>query len=44
MSNVNDLSACGTLWQRYLPKEFERIFNGKNNVRDMLMFTEASNN
>lgn len=42
MSDVNDAGACGTLWQKYLPEEFERIFNGENNVRDMTMFAEAS--
>ncbi|CAB4436577.1 unnamed protein product [Rhizophagus irregularis] len=44
MSKVSDASACGTLWQKYLPEELERIFNGENDISDMPMFADASEN
>jgi hypothetical protein len=42
MSMVNNPSACGTLWQSYLPKEFEQMFNGQVDVRMMPIFSEIA--
>ncbi|PKC63978.1 hypothetical protein RhiirA1_463055 [Rhizophagus irregularis] len=38
MSMVNNPSSCGFLWEKYLPEEFERIFNGQNNIEDLQIF------
>lgn len=42
MSIASNPSACGTLWQTYLPKEFEQMFNGKVDVRMMPIFSEIA--
>ncbi|CAI2171602.1 18861_t:CDS:2, partial [Funneliformis geosporum] len=42
MSIVNNASSWGTLWQIYLTDEFERMFNGKLNIRNMLVFAEVA--
>jgi hypothetical protein len=38
MSVVNNASSCGYLWETYLTTEFEKIFDGHTNIRDMPMF------
>ncbi|CAG8482141.1 8995_t:CDS:2, partial [Paraglomus brasilianum] len=38
MSKVDNDSAAGFLWELYLPKEFERIFNGSQDIAKMVMF------
>ncbi|RIA96733.1 hypothetical protein C1645_802210 [Glomus cerebriforme] len=38
MSTVNNASSCGYLWEIYLTTEFENIFNGHIDIRDMPMF------
>ncbi|CAG8783899.1 17305_t:CDS:1, partial [Rhizophagus irregularis] len=35
MSIANNDSSWGTLWQMYLPDEFERIFNGQSDIKNM---------
>ena len=42
MSIASNPSACGTLWQTYLPKEFEQMFNGKVDVSMMPIFSEIA--
>jgi hypothetical protein len=42
MSIVNDPSACGSLWQIYLPEEFEQMFNGQIDVRKMPIFSDIA--
>ncbi|GES89423.1 hypothetical protein GLOIN_2v1483424 [Rhizophagus clarus] len=42
MSIVNNPSVCDTLWQTYLPKEFEQMFNGKVDVKVMPIFFEIA--
>ena len=44
MSKVNNASSWGSLWQIYLPEEFERIFNGQDNIRNMPIFAEVVKN
>ncbi|RIA82176.1 hypothetical protein C1645_743972 [Glomus cerebriforme] len=38
MSKVNNPSSCGFLWETYLTIEFEKIFDGSTNIRNMPMF------
>ncbi|CAB4443591.1 unnamed protein product [Rhizophagus irregularis] len=42
MSKVNNASSWGTLWQMYLPDEFEQIFNGRSDIRNMPVFAEVA--
>ncbi|CAB4440125.1 unnamed protein product [Rhizophagus irregularis] len=42
MSIASNPSACGTLWQTYIPKEFEQMFNGEVNVSMMPIFSEIA--
>ncbi len=44
MSLANNSSSWGTLWQTYLPKEFERIFDGQIDIRSMPIFAEIAEN
>ncbi|GBB98529.1 hypothetical protein RclHR1_32510001 [Rhizophagus clarus] len=37
---VNNASSCGYLWETYLTMEFENIFDGNANIRDMPMFDD----
>ncbi|RGB39136.1 hypothetical protein C1646_754908 [Rhizophagus diaphanus] len=38
MSKVNNASSCDFLWETYITMEFEKIFNGSTNIRNMPMF------
>ncbi|RIA79786.1 hypothetical protein C1645_839928 [Glomus cerebriforme] len=38
MCKVNNASSCGFLWETYLTTEFEKIFDGSTNIRNMPMF------
>ena len=42
MSLANNSSSWGTLWQMYLPKEFERIFDGQIDIESMPIFAEIA--
>ncbi|PKY31675.1 hypothetical protein RhiirB3_531708 [Rhizophagus irregularis] len=42
MSIANNDSSWGTLWQMYLPDEFERIFNGQCDIKNMPVFAEVT--
>ncbi|POG58126.1 hypothetical protein GLOIN_2v1822442 [Rhizophagus irregularis DAOM 181602=DAOM 197198] len=42
MSIANNDSSWGTLWQMYLPDEFERIFNGQSDIKNMPVFAEVT--
>ncbi|CAG8587145.1 8925_t:CDS:2 [Cetraspora pellucida] len=44
MSKVKNVSSCGSLWQMYLPAEFERIFNGQNDIRNIPIFAKITEN
>src|SRR6266542_331906 len=44
MTTVNNASSWGFLWQMYLPEEFERIFNGQYDIRNMPIFSEIAKN
>ena len=42
MSLSNNSSSWETLWQTYLPKEFERIFDGQIDIESMPIFAEIA--
>ncbi|PKK58568.1 hypothetical protein RhiirC2_822845 [Rhizophagus irregularis] len=42
MSIANNDSSWETLWQIYLPDEFERIFNGQSDIKNMPVFAEVT--
>ncbi|POG61996.1 hypothetical protein GLOIN_2v1699878, partial [Rhizophagus irregularis DAOM 181602=DAOM 197198] len=42
MSIANNDSSWKTLWQIYLPDEFERIFNGQSDIKNMPVFAEVT--
>ncbi|CAB4482567.1 unnamed protein product [Rhizophagus irregularis] len=42
ISIANNDSSWGTLWQMYLPDEFERIFNGQSDIKNMPVFAEVT--
>uniref|UniRef100_U9TB11 Crinkler effector protein N-terminal domain-containing protein n=1 Tax=Rhizophagus irregularis (strain DAOM 181602 / DAOM 197198 / MUCL 43194) TaxID=747089 RepID=U9TB11_RHIID len=39
---ANNDSSWKTLWQIYLPDEFERIFNGQSDIKNMPVFAEVT--
>jgi hypothetical protein len=43
MSTIRyDAGSCGSLWQTYLPEEFEQMFNGQKDIREMPIFAEIA--